>query len=278
MAEDDPIRAVLSPDANGGLVALVTGGGTGIGRATARELARTGARVAICGRRPEPLEAVRADLEGTGAECLAIRADVREPDQVEALVDATLERFGRIDVLVNNAGGQFVAPAEAISLEGWRAVHRLVVDAAWELTRTVALRSMIPNRTGLVVLIGFSPRRGMPEMVHASAARAAVENLAAGLAIEWSRYGIRAVCVSCGNIRTEGLEAYGEDAVAEWERQVPLGRLGRPEEVATMIAFLASPAGAYVTGTTVVVDGGLDAWGLATRPPPRVPPSEPTGL
>ncbi|MBI2237480.1 MAG: SDR family oxidoreductase, partial [Actinobacteria bacterium] len=149
----------------------------------------------------------------------------------------------------------------------------IAVDAAWELTRTVALRSMIPNRKGLVVFIGFSPRRSMPEMVHASAARAALENLAAGLAIEWSRYGIRAVCVSCGNIRTEGLEAYGTEAVEEWERQVPLGRLGRPEEVGAMIAFLASPAGAYVTGTTVVVDGGLDAWGMAAAPPPP----EPTG-
>ncbi len=273
MTQDDPIRRVLAPGANAGQVALVTGGGTGIGRATARALARTGARVAICGRRPEPLEAVRAELEDAGAECLAMPADVRQPDQVESLVDATMERFGRLDVLVNNAGGQFVAPAEDISLKGWRAVHRIAVDAAWELTRTVALRSMIPNRKGLVVFIGFSPRRSMPEMVHASAARAALENLAAGLAIEWSRYGIRAVCVSCGNIRTEGLEAYGTEAVEKWERQVPLGRLGRPEEVGAMIAFLASPAGAYVTGTTVVVDGGLDAWGMGAAPP--LP--EPTG-
>jgi citronellol/citronellal dehydrogenase len=264
----DPSHS-LAPDANRGLVVLVTGGGTGIGAATAREFARTGAAVAICGRRPEPLEAVRSALAGAGAEVLAIPGlDVREPEQVEALVGAVLDRFGRIDVLVNNAGGQFVAPAERITSKGWRAVHRLNVDAVWDLTRSVAERSMIPGHGGLVVFIGFSPRRGIPGMVHASAARAALENLAAGLAIEWSRYRIRAVCVACGAIDTEGLRAYGESVIEEAERTVPLGRLGRPEEVASAIAFLATPGGRYITGSTIVVDGGVDAWGLAT-PPPR---------
>jgi citronellol/citronellal dehydrogenase len=248
-------RSPLAPDANEGKVALVTGGGTGIGRAVARELARTGARVAICGRREEPLTAVQAEL---GDACLAVQADVRESSEVEALVDQTLERFGRIDVLLNNAGGQFLAPAEEISLKGWRAVHRLAVDAAWDLTRTVAVRSMIPNREGVVVFIGFSPRRGMAELAHASAARAALENLTGSLALEWSKHGIRTVCVALGNIATEGLDGYGPERVAEWEREVPLGRLGTPEEAAALIGFLVSPGGGYVTGTTVVMDGGLD--------------------
>jgi citronellol/citronellal dehydrogenase len=248
-------RSPLAPDANAGRVALVTGGGTGVGRAVARELVRTGARVVICGRRPEPLEAVAAEL---GDACLAVPADVREPDQVEALIDRALERCGRIDILVNNAGGQFLAPAEDISLKGWRAVHRLNVDAVWDLTRTVAERSMIPNEDGVVVFIGFSPRRGMAEMAHAAAARAAVENLAGTLALEWSRHGIRAFSVALGNIATEGLDGYGPERVAEWEREVPLGRLGTPEEAAALIAFLVSPGGGYVTGTTVVMDGGLD--------------------
>ena len=248
-------RSPLAPDANAGKVALVTGGGTGIGRAVARELVRTGAKVAICGRRPEPLEAVRAEL---GDDCLAVPADVREPEQVAALVDQTVGRFGRIDILVNNAGGQFLAPAEEISLKGWRAVHRLAVDAVWDLTRLVAERSMIPNEDGAVVFIGFSPRRGMAEMAHAAAARAAMENLAGSLALEWSEHGIRTVCVALGNIATEGLDGYGPARVAEWEREVPLGRLGTPEEAASLIAFLVSPGGGYVTGTTVVMDGGLD--------------------
>ena len=261
-------RPVLAPDAHAGNVALVTGGGTGIGRATALELARTGARVAICGRRREPLEAVRIELEAGGTECLAVPTDVREPEQVERLVDAVLERFGAVDVLVNNAGGQFLAPAEEISLKGFRAVHRLAVDAAWDVTRTVAERSLIPRRRGVVVFVGFSPRRGIPDMVHASAARAALENLAAGLALEWSRYGIRTLCVAPGTILTEGLERYGQERIAAWERSIPLGRLGTPEDVAQAIAFLSSAGAAYVTGTTVVVDGGADAWGLAEEPPP----------
>lgn len=257
---------VLTADANGGRIALVTGGGTGIGRATALELARTGATVAICGRRSEPLEAVRTELEATGSTCLAIPCDVREPDQVTVLVDQVLDRLGRIDVLVNNAGGQFEAPAEEISMKGWRAVHRLTVDSAWDLTRTVAVRSMIPRRRGVVFFIGFSPRGGIPGMVHASAARAALGSLASGLSLEWSRYGIRTICLALGNIDTEALRSYGPEYMEEALRQVPLRRLGTADEAAAMIAFLASDDGSYVTGTTVVVDGGLDAWGHGSAP------------
>ena len=248
-------RSPLATDANVGKVALVTGGGTGIGRAIARELVRTGAQVAICGRRPEPLEDVRKEL---GDACLAVQADVREPPDVENLVERTIERFGRIDILVNNAGGQFLAPAEEISLKGWRAVHRLAVDAAWDLTRAVATRTMIPNREGVVVFISFSPRRGIADFAHAAAARAALENLTGTLALEWSEHGIRAVCVALGTIATEALDGYGADRVSEWEQAVPLRRLGTPEEAAALIAFLVSPGGGYVTGTTVVMDGGLD--------------------
>jgi citronellol/citronellal dehydrogenase len=249
------VNSPLTTGANAGKVALITGGGTGIGRAVARELVRTGAQVVICGRRDEPLAAVQQEL---GDACLAVQTDVREPDQVERLVDQALERFGRIDVLVNNAGGQFLAHAEEISLKGWRAVHRLAVDAVWDLTRTVATRSMIPNSEGVVVFIGFSPRRGMADFAHAAAARAAVENLAGSLALEWGKHGIRTVHVALGNIATEALDGYGADRVAEWAKEVPLGRLGKPEEAAALIAFLVSSGGAYVSGTTVVMDGGLD--------------------
>jgi citronellol/citronellal dehydrogenase len=236
-------------------VALVTGGGTGIGRAAALELGRGGAAVAICGRRAEPLEECRAELERAGVECLVRPTDIREAD---ALVEETLAAFGRIDVLVNNAGGQFTAPAEEITLKGWRAVHRLTVDAAWHLTREIAVRSMIPNGSGVIFFNGFSPRRGLPGYAHAAAARAALQNLAAGLAVEWGRHGIRTIYLALGNIHTEGLESYGDD-LAEMATDAPLGRLGTPEEVAATIAFLASPGGGYITGTTVTIDGGLDA-------------------
>jgi citronellol/citronellal dehydrogenase len=261
-------RSPLAEDANAGRTAIVTGGGTGIGRATAVELARTGARVAICGRRPDPLDATRAELEAAGRDVLAVPCDVREPEQVAAFLDAVGERLGDVDVLINNAGGQFAAPLEDIALKGLRAVHRLNVDAPWRLTHEVATRWMIPNRRGFVCFVGFSPRRGVPLMAHSSAARAALENMASTIAIEWSRYGIRAVCVAAGLIDTEGMRAYGgPELIAEHARTVPVGRAGTPEEVAATIAFLASAGGAYVTGTTVVVDGGADAWGIGAPPP-----------
>ena len=265
-------RSPLAGDANAGKVAIVTGGGTGIGRATALELARTGAAVAICGRRPEPIADARERLEAIGVEVLAMPCDVREPDQVEAFLGAVGDRFGRVDVLVNNAGGQFPAPLEGIALKGMRAVHRLNVDAPWDLTQRVAHRWMIPARRGFVAFIGFSPRRGVPSMVHASMARSALETFAAGIALEWSRYGIRAVTVACGLIESEGLRRYGgEDLVREWARTVPMKRAGLADEVAATIAFLASDGGGYITGTTVVVDGGADAWGLGETPPDLEP-------
>jgi citronellol/citronellal dehydrogenase len=263
-------RSPLRPDANAGRIALVTGGGTGIGRATAIELAASGARVAVCGRREEPLERVVAEI---GDDALAVPADLREADDVERVVAATIERFGGLDVLVNNAGGQFTAPAEEISDGGWRAVTRVTVDAVWSLTRTVATQAMIPGGGGLIVFVGFSPLRGIPGFAHASAGRAAVANLASGLALEWSRHGIRSACVAPGTIATEGLDGYEPEAIAGWARSVPLGRLGRPEEVASVIAFLASDGGAYVTGTTIVVDGGADAWGIGEPPPPVEAPA-----
>jgi citronellol/citronellal dehydrogenase len=245
----------------------VTGGGTGIGRATALALAATGAGVVVCGRREAPLRATAEEVQAGGGTCLAVAADVREPEQVDRVIEAALERFGHVDVLVNNAGGQFSAPAQDISDSGWRAVHRLAVDAAWTVTRSVATRSMIPRGGGLIVFIGFSPLRGSPGFAHAGAARAAVANLASGLALEWSVHGIRSVCIAAGTILTEGLEQYGAEQIQRWERAIPLGRLGTPEEIAQLIAFLACPAGAYITGTTIAVDGGADAWGLAELPP-----------
>jgi citronellol/citronellal dehydrogenase len=261
-------RSPLHAEANAGRCALVTGGGSGIGRATALELAHSGAAVAVCGRRPEVLDQTQALIEQDGGQCLAVPGDVREPADVARIVDATLERFGAIDVLVNNAGGQFSAPAEEITDGGWKAVERLSVDAIWSITRTVATRSMIPSGSGgLIVFIGFSPTRGIPGFAHASASRAAVSNLASGLALEWSCHGIRSVCVAPGSIATEGLDGYDPADVERWRRSVPLGRLGRAEEVGSLIAFLASAGGAYVTGTTIVVDGGADAWGMAEPPP-----------
>ncbi|MEX1045794.1 MAG: SDR family oxidoreductase [Actinomycetota bacterium] len=265
----DDFKSPLAPDANTGRVAVVTGGGTGIGRAITRELARTGAKVAICGRREEPLEEVRAELESSGAEVLAQPRDIREVEEASAFLDAVGERFGGADILVNNAGGQFGNTPENVSLKGWRAVHRLTVDAAWNMTHEVANRWMIPGRGGFVGFIGFSPRRGIPQFAHASAARAALENLAQGLSQEWSRYGIRTVCVVPGYTDTEGArEAYGDEEMDKSAKQIPIGRLVTPEEVGALVAYLTTPAAAAITGTSFVIDGGLDAWGIGEPPPP----------
>jgi citronellol/citronellal dehydrogenase len=266
---EEGFRSPLATDALVGRVALITGGGTGIGRATARAFVAAGAEVAICGRRPEPLEATVAEL---GDACFAVGCDVREPEQVAAMLDRVAERFAAVDTLVNNAGGQFPAPLEDIPLKGMRAVHRLNVDAVWDLTQRVAARWLIPQRRGFVAFVGFSPRRGVPEMVHSSIARSALETLAAGIALEWSRYGIRAVCIAAGLIQTEGVLQYGGQAlVDEYAVSVPMKRAGLADEVGATIAFLASGGGGYITGSTILVDGGADAWGLGTPPPDLEP-------
>ena len=240
-----------------GRTALVTGGGTGIGRASALALSVLGARVAVLGRRAEMLARTTALAQEHGGDVLGYACDVREPDQVDAVLEEVLAAHGRIDMLVNNAGGQFVAPAETISLNGFRAVTRLDLDAVFNLTVAVANRSMIPSGGGAVVTVTISPRRAMPGMVHAAAARAGVEGMTRTLAVEWGRHGIRLNCVAAGLVHTAAWEAYGLDPV-EVGRSIPAGRLATPQEIADAIVFLVSPAASYVSGATLLVDGGLD--------------------
>jgi citronellol/citronellal dehydrogenase len=255
--------ALFRPGLLDGRTALVTGGGTGIGRATALELASLGARVAVTGRRAELVEETAALAQRAGGDVLAYPCDVREPDQVDAMLDAVMAAHGRIDVLVNNAGGQFVSPAENISLNGLRAVTRLNLDAVFNLTTQVANRSMIPHGYGKVVSVVISPRRAMPGMAHSAAARAGVESMTRTMAVEWGRHGVRLNCVAPGIIRTEAWERYGLDPglVAS---ALPAGVLGTPEDVAHAIVFLSTPASDYITGDTVLVDGGLDNAGPTT--------------
>jgi citronellol/citronellal dehydrogenase len=251
---------IFQPGLLDGQVAIVSGGGSGLGRATALELAALGARVVVCGRRLEPLEETAAADEDGRIEARA--CDIREEDQVEALVDGVLESHGQIDLLVNNAGGQYLTPAEDITPKGFRTVIRLNVEGTWLMTHTVATRAMIPDsRGGKIVNVTLSPHHGLPGMAHSSAARAAVENLTRVLSIEWSRFGIRLTAVAPGPFATETfMTKYPKPVVEGVAATVPLQRMGTEEEFAWLVAYIASPAGDYLSGTVLTLDGARDNW------------------
>lgn len=247
-------------------VVVVTGGGSGLGRATAQELSLLGATVVIAGRRLEPLEETASLCEGA---CEPIACDIREEEQVHAFVDDVLGRHGRIDTLVNNAGGQYMTPAEDISAKGFETVVRLNLTGTWLMTHAVATKSMIPSEGGKIISVTLSPHHGLPGMAHSSAARAAVENLMRVLSIEWARFNIRTTAVASGHFRTDALKKYPQPVQDGVARTVPLQRLGEAEEQAWLIAYLASPAGDYYSGDVITIDGARDNW-FGPWPPPHM--------
>src|SRR4051795_2032684 len=251
-----------------GQICVVSGAGTGLGRATAVELASLGATVIGCGRRPEPIADTVAMIREVGgtAECEAM--DIRDDEAVDALFDGVIERHGRVDVLVNNAGGQFMSPAEAITPKGFRTVIELNVQGTWQMTHAAATKAFIPQRSGKVVSVTLSPHNGMPGMAHSGAARAAVENMMRTLSIEWARFGITLCAVAAGQFDTEVLRTKYPPQVAEnVVLTVPLQRLGTPEEMAWLIAYLASPAGDFLSGCVGTTDRPPDNW-FGPWPPP----------
>ncbi len=266
MAEP-PTSRIFAPGLLDGQVCVVSGAGTGIGRATALELASLGATVVGCGRRDEPLKAMIAEVETGGGKAEFEAMDIRDDEAVDRLMDGVLERHGRIDLLVNNAGGQFLSPAEAISPKGFRTVIELNVQGTWQMTHAAATKAFIPQQRGKVVSITVSPHQGFPGMVHTGAARAAVENMMRTLSVEWARFGIRTVAVAVGQFDTETLRTkYPKEVVENVAGTVPLGRLGSEEEMAWLIAYLASPAGDFYSGCVITIDGARDNW-FGTWPP-----------
>jgi citronellol/citronellal dehydrogenase len=240
-----------------GHVALVTGGGTGLGRATAEELLACGASVVICGRREDVLRDACAEL---GERCTFVAGDVRVREDAERIVDFCLERHGRLDTLVNNAGGQYFVPAEAIALKGWQAVTRLNVGGTLTMAQVAYERALRPGGGGMVVNVTFSPHHGLPGMAHSSAARAAVEALTRELAREWAPDGVAVCAAAAGHFDTPSLRKYPGQMWRFAARTIPLQRLGRMEEHAWLIAMLASPLGRRFSGSVLTLDGGRDNW------------------
>jgi len=259
---------IFRPGLLEGRVCVVSGAGTGLGRATSFELTSLGATVVGCGRRAEPLEDTVGRIREGGGTAEAVPMDIRDPEAVDALFDGVMERHGRLDVLVNNAGGQFLSPAEAITPKGFRTVTDLNVQGTWQMTHAAATKAFIPQRSGKVISITLSPHQGMPGMAHSGAARAAVENMMRTLSIEWARFNVQLCAVAAGQFDTEVLRTkYPKEVAENVVRTVPAQRLGKPQEMAWLIAYLASPGGDFLSGCVITIDGARDNW-FGPWPPP----------
>lgn len=240
-----------------GQVAVVTGGGTNLGKAAAAELARCGASVIIVGRRQEVLKEA---AEQIGHRCSCVPGDIRDRDGADAVVRATLERHGRLDFLLNNAGGQYFVPAEGISAKGWRAVQRLNVQGTLAMSQAAYELSMQPAGSGTIVNVTVSPHHGYPGLAHTGAARAAVEAMTRELAKEWFGSGVHVSAVALGRFDTESLRKYPAEMWRSAALTVPLQRLGTLEEYGWLVALLASPVGREFAGSVLTLDAALDNW------------------
>ena len=254
--------------------ALITGGGSGIGLATARILGGLGARVAICGRTPEKLEKAAALMAEEGITCRYEPVDIRKPDSVGDFVDRTVRAWDGIDLLVNNAGGQFPTPAEKCSPRGFEAVVRNNLLGTWNVTHAVANAAFIPQKSGAIVNVIAQVKRGFPGMVHTGAARSGVDNMTKTLSIEWAKHGIRVNAIAPGVIYTSGTKQYGRMLLEAGRKATPMKRLGTEAEIAEIIVFMLSPSAAFVTGQTWYADGGQSLAGDMFELPDEVPTAQ----
>ena len=248
----------FSPDTLRDRVALVTGASQGIGRAIAVELAKVGAHVAVCSRRADALESVAAAVRAEGRKALVLPCDVGDGAQVEAAVARTVDTFGRIDVLVNNAGYRIRARLEDLPRREWDAMLAVNLTGVFLFSQAVG-RVMIQQKGGKIVNVSsVAGRSGSRGMAAYAAAKAGVTALTQSLGAEWAKYGIRVNAVAPGPVETEGvLEVWKTPAmIANASREVPLGRLGRPEEIAWAVIFAASDQAQFMTGETMYVSGG----------------------
>ncbi len=257
-----------------GHVAIVTGGGSGIGLSTAVALGELGAKIAICGRKMEKLEKGIEVLKSKGITVLADTCDIREVEQINAFVEKVGKDLGRASVLVNNAGGQFPTTAEMVTPRGWEAVIRNNLNGTFFMTQAVAAKHMIPARRGRIVNVIANIARGFPGMIHTGAARAGVENFTKTLAIEWATHNIQVNAIAPGVIRTSGTDQYPPELIEAGRKKTAMKRLGSAGEVAQLIVYMACDAAHFVTGECWYIDGGAHLWGDNwtinddDRPPP----------
>lgn len=254
-----PYRSVLRPGLFAGQTIVVTGGGSGIGRCTAHEIASLGAHVVITGRKPEKLAAVKAEIEQSGGSCETHAFDIREEAQVKDAVAAVVAKHGRIHGLFNNAGGQFPAPAAQLSAKGFDVVVRNNLTGGFIVSREVFTQSM-EKHGGSIVNMAADMRNGFPNMAHTGAARAGMVNLTMTLAHEWAYAAVRVNAVSPGWIASSGMDTYqGEfkENIPKLKNHCPMGRLGTESEVSGVVCFLLSEAAAYITGSEIRIDGGV---------------------
>lgn len=250
-------QSIFRPGLFAGQVAVVTGGGSGIGRCTAHELASLGAKIALIGRRQEKLDAVRRELDQVGAETVCLVCDIRDEGMVKDAVSQIIGQFGRIDHLVNNAGGQFAMPLEDISKKGWEAVVGSNLTGGFLMARECYLQSM-REHGGAIVNMAADMWNGMPMMGHSGAARAGMVNFTMTAALEWGAANVRVNAVAPGLVFSSGLDHYPpavQQQLLEYRHHVPLGRTGTEAEVAAAIVFLLSEGAAYISGATICIDG-----------------------
>ena len=255
-------NSIFRPDLFAGQTIIVTGGGTGIGRAIAHELASLGAHVVVAARKEENLVRVREEIRVAGGSAAHYLCNIRDEAQVIALFAQVLAERGRIDGVVNNGGGQFLSPAEHISRNGWHAVVETNLNGTFWMCRE-AFNQWMGEHGGAIVNIVSDMWRGFPGMAHSGAARAGVVNLTQTLAVEWAKAGVRVNAVAPGLIRSSGLMNYGDAMQPIIEQMVqhqPTKRMGSEGEVAAAVVFLLSPAAAYISGDTLRVDGAGSLW------------------
>ncbi len=252
-------RSVFTPGLFAGRTIVVTGGGSGIGRCTAHEVAALGAHVAIAGRKQEKLDTVKGEIEAAGGTCETHAFDIREEAQVKEAVDRIVANNGRIHGLFNNAGGQFPSPAAELSAKGFDVVVRNNLTGGFLVSREVYTQSM-QGHGGSIVNMTADYRNGFPTMVHTGAARAGMANLTMTLAYEWAVSGVRVNSVAPGWIASSGMDTYTgafKEQIPRLKGHCPLGRLGTESEVSAAVCFLLSDASSYITGTEIRIDGGV---------------------